>query len=176
VLAARPVAERAAAGARAEGLAQRAVGLLAEQRLWLATAESLTGGLLAAALTDVPGASRVFRGGVVAYATDLKHELLGVDADLLRRVGAVDAEVAAQLAEGARRRLAADIAVATTGVAGPDPQDAHPPGTVFIALAAADGVRTLDASVSGAEVGARAQVRRRTVEAALQALVEHLER
>lgn len=170
------MAESAAAGPRAAGLAQRAVGLLAEQRLWLATAESLTGGLLAAAVTDVPGASRVFRGGVVAYATDLKHALLGVDADLLRRVGAVDAEVAAQLAQGARRRLGADIALATTGVAGPDPQDAHPPGTVFVALAAADGARTLDASLAGAALGGRAEVRRRTVETALQALVEHLQR
>jgi nicotinamide-nucleotide amidase len=169
------VPEAVASGSLA-ALAHEVVTVLSARGCTVATAESLTGGLLAGALTSVPGASRVFRGGVVAYATDLKHELLGVDADLLRRVGAVDAEVAAQLAEGARRRLGADIAVATTGVAGPDPQDAHPPGTVFIALAAADGVRTLDASVSGAEVGGRAQVRRRTVEAALQALVEHLER
>ncbi len=120
--------------------AVRVVRLLGERGLRLATAESLTGGLLAGAVTDVPGASRVFVGGVVAYATSLKHALLGVDADLLERVGAVDPDVAAQMADGVRRRLGADVGLATTGVAGPDPQDGHAPGTVFVGVATAEAV------------------------------------
>jgi nicotinamide-nucleotide amidase len=100
----------------------------------LAIAESLTGGALAAAVVDVPGASAVLRGAVVAYATDLKHALLGVDADLLTTEGAVHPEVARQMADGVRERLAATWGLATTGVAGPDPQDGVPPGTVYVAI------------------------------------------
>lgn len=128
-----------------ERLAREVVTTLTARGLTLATAESLTGGLLAARVVDVPGASAVLRGGVVAYATDLKHRLLGVDADLLAARGAVDADVAAAMARGVRERLGADVGVATTGVAGPDPQDGHPAGTVFVAvslspaLAAGDG-------------------------------------
>jgi nicotinamide-nucleotide amidase len=77
----------------------------------------------------------VLRGGVVAYATDLKAALLGVDADLLAARGAVDPEVAAQMAVGVRRATGADVGLATTGVAGPDPQDGHPPGLVYVAVA-----------------------------------------
>ncbi|MEV0847067.1 CinA family protein [Streptomyces sp. NPDC049954] len=101
----------------------------------LAVAESLTGGLVAAEITAVSGASRAFRGSVTAYATDLKHRVLGVDAALLERNGAVDAEVAAQMAEGVRRILGADWGLATTGVAGPEPQDGKAVGTVFVAVA-----------------------------------------
>jgi nicotinamide-nucleotide amidase len=100
----------------------------------LAVAESLTGGALAAAVVDVPGASAVLRGAVVAYATDLKHALLGVDADLLAAEGAVHPEVARQMADGVRERLGATWGVATTGVAGPDPQDGVQPGTVYVAI------------------------------------------
>ncbi|HEX3005544.1 MAG TPA: nicotinamide-nucleotide amidohydrolase family protein [Angustibacter sp.] len=150
------------------------VRLLGERGLHLATAESLTGGLLAGAVTDVPGASRVFVGGVVAYATPLKHALLGVDADLLDRVGAVDPEVAAQMADGVRRRLGADVGLATTGVAGPDPQDGHAPGTVFVGVATPEAVRSVEVSLAPADVGGRAQVRAHTVHAALQALVDAL--
>jgi nicotinamide-nucleotide amidase len=107
--------------------------LVDQAQLTVAVAESLTGGLLAAALTSVPGASAVLRGGVVAYATDLKSALLGVPAELLDRRGAVDPDVAAAMAEGAARRLAATVGVSTTGVAGPDPADGQPVGTVFIA-------------------------------------------
>lgn len=130
-------------------------------RLTVATAESLTGGLVAAALVDVPGASDVVRGGVVAYATDVKAGLLGVDAGLLAEGGAVQAEVAAQLAEGATRLLGADVGVGTTGVAGPGPADGQPAGTVFVAacLAGETRVRRLTlagtrALLRGASVGA----------------------
>ncbi|WP_088285161.1 CinA family protein [Kineosporia sp. A_224] len=115
-------------------LAREVVTTLTARGLTLATAESLTGGLLAARVVDVPGASAVLRGGVVAYATDLKHLLLGVDADLLAARGAVDPDVAAAMALGVRERLGADVGVATTGVAGPDPQDGHAAGTVFVAV------------------------------------------
>ena len=116
------------------------VGILVARRLTIAVAESLTGGMLVAELISVPGASAVVRGGVVAYATPLKHTLLDVDAGLLARRGAVDAEVARQMAAGARERLAVDgvpaaIGLATTGVAGPDPQDGHPVGEVWLGLA-----------------------------------------
>lgn len=122
----------------------------------LAVAESLTGGAVCARLVSVPGASRVLRGGVVAYATDLKAALLGVDEDLLARRGAVDPQVAAQMAQGVRARLGADVGLATTGVAGPDPQDGHPPGTVHVAVATRDGVRVADLHLSGDRGAVRA--------------------
>src|SRR5689334_4106375 len=118
-----------AAGAAAAIRALRTAGRT------VATAESLTGGLVCAALTDVPGASAVVRGAVVAYATELKAQVLGVDPDLLATGGAVQAEVARQMATGVCRVLGAEIGIATTGVAGPEPQDGHPVGTVFVAVA-----------------------------------------
>lgn len=123
------------------GLAARVLELLAGQRSTLAVAESLTGGLVTATLVSVPGASAVLRGGVVSYATDLKHALLGVDQELLARVGPVDIDVAREMAEGARSRLGATYGLATTGVAGPDPQDGIPVGTVVTAVAGPAGTR-----------------------------------
>lgn len=132
----------------------------------LAIAESLTGGLLTSILVDVPGASLVVRGGIVAYQTDVKHDLLGVDAGLLNATGAVDPTVAEQMASGAAERLRADRAVATTGVAGPDPQDGHSVGEVFIAIASTAGrdVRRFEFA------GDRSQIRRRSVDAAIDML------
>jgi nicotinamide-nucleotide amidase len=137
----------------------------------VATAESLTGGLLAATIVDVPGASVVFRGGIVPYATDLKASLVGVDQDLLDAQGPVAADVAAALATGVRERCGADYGVATTGVAGPDPQDGHPPGTVYIAVAGPSGVPTVRQL---ALPGDRTAVRAGTVDAALELLLESL--
>jgi nicotinamide-nucleotide amidase len=119
-----------------EVLAAEVLELLARRGRTLAVAESLTGGLVAAALTSVPGASRVFRGSVTAYATEVKRRVLGVDGALLAERGAVDAEVARQLARGVRELLGADWGVATTGVAGPDPHDGRRPGTVHVAVSA----------------------------------------
>jgi nicotinamide-nucleotide amidase len=129
----------------------------------VATAESLTGGLVCAMLVDAPGASAVVRGGVVAYQSDLKTELLGVDADLIAREGTVHPDVAAQLAEGARRRLSATWGLGTTGVAGPGPAEGHRAGTVHVAVAGPDGVtvRRLDLT------GDRESVRRAAVRAVL---------
>lgn len=151
--------------------ARHLVGLLRRTGATLATAESLTGGLLGAAVTAVPGASRVYRGGVIAYATDLKHQLLGVDAALLQRVGAVDALVAAAMAEGVRRRLGADCGLATTGVAGPDSQDGKPPGTVWVGIVTAS--QTLSTDICAA--GERPDVRRAGVLHALRKLHAVLE-
>jgi nicotinamide-nucleotide amidase len=107
---------------------------LAGRQQTVAVAESLTGGLLAAALTSTAGASATFRGGVVAYATDLKARLVGVPESLLAEQGPVAAQVALELARGVRDRLSASWGVGVTGVAGPQPQDGKPVGTVFLAV------------------------------------------
>lgn len=133
----------------------------------LAFAESLTGGLVAATFTAVPGASDVVVGGLVAYATRLKTQLLGVDVDLLDRVGPVDPEVAIQMARGVAIRLVADIGVSCTGVAGPDPQDGHQPGTVHVGVHR-DGEPDLVRSFTF--TGDRAKVRESTVGAVIDAL------
>jgi nicotinamide-nucleotide amidase len=126
--------------AESTSVAADVLGLLARRGATLAVAESLTGGLVTSTLVAVPGASDVLRGGVVAYATELKHALLGVDSALLDRVGAVHPEVAAQMAIGVRDRLGSTWAVATTGVAGPDAQDGQAVGTVDLAVAGPVGV------------------------------------
>ncbi|MDQ1288222.1 MAG: nicotinamide-nucleotide amidase [Actinomycetota bacterium] len=149
------------------GLAARVIARLRDEGNTLAVAESLTGGLLAARLVDVPGASAVLRGGVVAYATDLKHVLLGVDDELLAAHGAVHPDVAAQMATGVRERLGATWGLATTGVAGPAPQDGRSPGTVHLGIAGPGGVRVVSLVLDGD----RATIRRLTVDAALGVLL-----
>ncbi len=136
---------------------------LARRGWTIAVAESLTGGLLAATLVSVPGASALVRGGVVAYATDLKHRLLGVDDVLLATRGAVDPEVASQMAAGVRDRLAADVGLSTTGVAGPEPQDGQEVGTVYL------GIRTPETSAVVPLLigGKRDEIRSETVRRAL---------
>lgn len=120
-------------------IAAQVLELLAGRGETLAVAESLTGGLVAAGITAVPGASRVFRGSITAYATVLKRDLLGVDGALLDEQGPVDPEVARQMARGVRTSLGAGWGVATTGVAGPGSQDGQPAGTVFTAVAGPGG-------------------------------------
>ena len=142
----------------------------------LATAESVTGGGLCAALTDVPGSSQVVLGSVVSYATVVKEHLLGVDGALLSRRGAVDAEVAEQMARGVAALLGSGWAVATTGSAGPDPaaggsaNDPVEPGTVFIAIASPDATWVEQLQFTGD----RAAIRSATVDAALRILVRTL--
>ncbi|MPZ63293.1 MAG: nicotinamide-nucleotide amidohydrolase family protein [Propionibacteriales bacterium] len=137
----------------------------------LAVAESLTGGLLAATLTRVPGASVVFRGAVVAYATDVKASLLEVRPETLDRAGAVSAECAREMAAGVRSRLGTAYGLSTTGVAGPDPQEGHPPGLVYVGLADGDGAyaERLDFT------GDRQQIRTATCVAAIGLLRRTLE-
>ncbi|HEY9440855.1 MAG TPA: CinA family protein [Streptomyces sp.] len=133
----------------------------------LAVAESLTGGLVAAELTSVPGASRSFRGSVTAYATGLKRDLLGVDGALLAERGAVDPEVAGGMARGVRQALGADWGIATTGVAGPEPQDGKPVGTVYVAVSGPRGVRKVARLRLN---GDRADIRRESVRSVLELL------
>jgi nicotinamide-nucleotide amidase len=158
------------AGQAARDLAGQVLDRLRAGRQTVAVAESLTGGLLAAALTDVPGASAAFRGGMVTYATELKAVLLGVDALMLARHGAVYPPVAVAMADGVRTRLGATYGLATTGVAGPEPADGQPVGTAHIAVSVADDtvVRTI------ALTGDRLQIRRLTVEHALGLLLGRL--
>lgn len=159
-------------GGHSEALVSRLHAMLRARRATIAVAESLTGGLLAGALTDPAGASLAFRGGVVAYATPLKSSLLDVDADLVLRLGAVHPEVAAAMARGAVARLGATYGLATTGVAGPDPQDGRAPGEVHLALAApgeGDGDVVLRSVDLG---GGRAEIRAAAVHHALALAVD----
>jgi nicotinamide-nucleotide amidase len=157
-------------GEHAHELAAQILAELAARGDTVAVAESVTGGLVAAALTDIPGASASFRGGVVTYATELKAALLGVDPVMLARHGAVYGPVAAAMAAGVRQRLGATYGVATTGVAGPEPADGQPVGAVHIAVSAEDDtvVRTI------ALAGDRHDIRRLTVEHALGLLLGRL--
>jgi nicotinamide-nucleotide amidase len=148
-------------------LADLAIQLLTASARTVAVAESLTGGLVTGALTSIAGASVVVRGGVVAYATELKAQLLGVPTDLLARQGPVDPDVAAAMADGVRRLLGATFGLATTGVAGPGPADGKPQGTVFVAVAGPTGI-----SCEGRELpGDRRRIRDETVRWALSMLV-----
>lgn len=137
----------------------------------IAVAESLTGGLLVAELIRTPGASAVVNGGVVAYSTELKHTVLGVNSGLLAAHGPVHADVAAQMAVGVRDRLAvagvpATVGLSTTGVAGPDPQDGVDVGTVFLGFAIGQDVRTSLVQLAGS----REEIRRAAVSESLRQL------
>ena len=150
----------------------RLVAELVDKKLTVSVAESLTGGLIMAALTSVAGVSRVFRGGVVAYATDTKHALLGVDAHLLETSGAVDPDVAEQMAIGVREKFDASFGLSSTGVAGPDDQDGKSPGLVFVAVSAPFGCWHRELLLEGD----RSAVRTRAGIAALELLSDVLAR
>jgi len=154
----------------ASSVAGELVGRLTASGQTVAVAESLTGGLVAAALTAIPGASVVVRGGVLAYATDLKAQVLGVDRTLLARRGAVDADVAEQMARGVRSLMGATYGLATTGVAGPDEAEGKPVGTVYVAVAGPGSARVRALSLPGD----RGEVRAHSVQAVLALLGEEL--
>lgn len=163
----------AAAADSADALAAQLVDRLVARGWTVAAAESLTGGLVSATLISVPGASACVRGGVVAYATPLKHSLLGVDAALLAAEGAVHPQVARQMADGVRVAAAVDgspaeVGIATTGVAGPSAQDGRPVGTVHVAVSTPAGTRVRSLALSGT----RAQIRAEATRAALAAAAE----
>lgn len=146
----------------------------------VATAESLTGGLLAAEIVGVPGASLAFSGGIVAYDTALKESLLGVDGARLAETGPVDAIVAEQMADGVRRTCAvdgapADLGISTTGVAGPDPdpRTGQPAGTVHIGIATAAGCRSVSLTLDGDRAAIRAATVARAVAEALAEVTAH---
>lgn len=155
--------------------AQRLLDRLGELGWTVGVAESLTGGLVVSALVAVPGASSVVRGGIVAYATELKHSLLGVDPALLEAHGAVHPRVARQMAEGVRTRLAlgaepCDVGISTTGIAGPDSPDGQPVGTVHIGIATPLGTRVSSLELRGTREEIRAETVRWAVRTALEAL------
>ncbi|MEY4981381.1 MAG: hypothetical protein RL174_719 [Actinomycetota bacterium] len=159
-------------------IAAKIIDHLREAGLFLATAESLTGGQLSAKFVDIPGASDVFMGGLVTYQTGLKSAWLGVDPELLNVRGAVDPEVARQMALGVAARAATDlkldrnkvVAIATTGVAGPTEQDGQPVGKVFIAVAIGENVRIEELALTGN----RDQIRTAASEQALQLAWEQI--
>ena len=127
-------------GVDVTSLEQTVFGLLKEKNLTIGCAESCTGGLIAKRLTDLSGVSSVFKGGIVSYTNEVKHKLLNVPQEMLDEYGAVSAPVAAAMAEGARAALGCDIALSSTGVAGPDRDDRdNEVGTMFVAIATPDG-------------------------------------
>ncbi|UJP11296.1 CinA family protein [Microbacterium sp. KUDC0406] len=149
------------------------IGALRSRGWTLGVAESLTGGAVSAELVSVPGASNALLGAVVAYATPVKHSLLGVDQVLLDAHGPVHPDVAAQMADGVRRTVLvdgrpADVGISTTGIAGPDSPDGQPVGTVHVGVATPVG-RVVRSFVFD---GDRAQVRRRSADAAIAAALE----
>lgn len=150
--------------------ADELVTLLAGEGLTLATAESLTGGQLAAVLTGVPGSSKVYGGGVVSYATSVKIDVLGVPEELVAEHGVVSGECAAAMAESVRELLGSDLGLSTTGVAGPERQEDKPVGTVFIGVASDAGTKVVPLSLSGD----RASIQRQVVDAAIAAAIDHL--
>ena len=150
--------------------AQALIRGLQAQGLTVATCESLTGGMICAALVDVPGASRVVRGGLITYQTDTKSLLAGVDAGLIEAYGVVSAEVARAMAAGARDALHADIAVSATGMASPGEIGDPPAGTVFVGLASEKGVQAVELHLTGD----RQAVRQQTVDAAIKLIGQEI--
>ena len=130
-------------------VAAEVIALLREREASVSTAESLTGGLVCAALVGIPGASNVVNGGIVAYTTETKVGVLGVPPDLINSFGTVDSHVAASMANAARRRFDSTYGLATTGVAGPDQSEGKPVGTVHLAIAGPAGTTSYQLSLDG---------------------------
>lgn len=168
-------AETTPFGTRHRTDAERLLDRLADLGWSIAVAESLTGGLVTASLVGVPGASARVRGGVVAYSIDIKHSLLGVEAQLLEAHGAVHPEVARQMAQGVRRALRGPdgdvhVGVATTGIAGPDSPDEQPVGTVHLAVSTPLGTRVESVVLQGSRDEIRIDAARSALLMALNAL------
>ena len=154
-------------------LAGRLGDVLVARGLTVATAESCTGGLVAHLLTEVPGSSRYVRGGIVAYADDVKRAQLGVPAEVLAAHGAVSAQVALAMAEGVRTMLGTDLGVGVTGVAGPDGgSDAKPVGLVYVAVAGGGAAPEVRRCLWA---GDRSENKRLSAEEALELLLAHAE-
>ena len=151
-------------------LAGQAVQQALESGQTVATAESLTAGMVSAVLADTPGASGMLQGGVVAYQNSVKDAVLHVPADLLARAGSVDPDVARAMAAGARTVLGADVGISTTGVAGPDAHDRKPVGRVYIGIATAAGTAAFEYSFTGS----RPDITAAACAAALERLLEAL--
>jgi PncC family amidohydrolase len=135
----------------------------------LSTAESLTGGMIGSLLTAVPGASAVYKGGIICYTNEIKANVLGVPTDLLETWGAVSAPVAERMALGVRKLMKTDFAVAVTGLAGPGGDEfGHSVGTVFIAVAHSDGTEVRECHFDGDRAEVRAQTCQRALEMVLK--------
>jgi PncC family amidohydrolase len=152
-------------------LGARLHGELLRRGLTVATAESLTGGAVADLVSGTPGASATYVGGIVSYATSVKQQLLGVSPATVERHGVVSARCAAEMATGVRALLGADLAVSTTGVAGPDAQEGRPVGLVYVGVAGPTGVETYEMHLSGDRGAIRAEAARRAVETLLETVV-----
>ena len=166
-----PATAEETAGARSSAMtsamASECIAVLAERDEPVATAESLTAGLISATLANVPGASAVLRGGIAAYASEVKVSVLGVDAGIVEQHGVISGECAVAMGEAARNLFGAAWAVAATGVAGPERQEGRPVGTVYVAVAGPRGVSVEELSLSGS----RQAIRDDTVAAALRLLL-----
>lgn len=136
----------------------------------VATAESLTGGQVGSEICAIPGASATYMGGIISYSSQVKATALGVNAKLLEQAGSVDARVAEQMAQGAARVCSADFAVATTGVAGPEPHDGKPVGRVYLGISGPEGAHAVEKNY----VGDRAQVRKQATEDAMKLLEQEM--
>lgn len=159
-------------GVDVSSLKEVCLNLLKEKGLTLGTAESCTGGLIAKLLTDLPGSSQVFRGGIVSYTDGVKTSVLGVPQELIDQYGAVSRQVAEAMARGAKKALGCDIALSSTGIAGPDSDDRNTPvGLVYLGLAFGD--KCIVAEYRGGKVG-RERIRRQSAQTALDLVRRHL--
>lgn len=154
-----------------EQLARSVVELAIEKKLLIATAESLTGGMLGNLLCTVAGASATFTGGVISYSNEVKQQVLGVDSALLSQKGSVDPDVAEQMAAGSARVCGADLAISTTGVAGPDSHDGKPVGRVYVGISSARGTLNISRDYEGS----RQAIREQAAYDALRMLLAELE-
>ena len=151
---------------------ERVASLLKEKGLWIATAESCTGGLIGHKLTNIPGSSEYFKGGVISYGNEVKMKLLGVKEETLKKYGAVSEQTARVMAEGVKKLMDVNIAIATTGIAGPGGgTETKPVGLVYAALAHDDGVIVKKFVFNGA----REENKESFANAALNMLLEYLE-
>jgi len=152
---------------------ERIASLLKEKKLWIATAESCTGGLIGHTLTNIPGSSEYYKGGIIAYSNEVKMKILGVKRETLESYGAVSEQTARQMAEGVKRVLETDVAIATTGIAGPGGGTKEKPvGLVYIGLATPEGVEARKFVFHGD----RLQNKESFCNAALKMLLEYLEK
>jgi nicotinamide-nucleotide amidase len=160
-------------GVDCDSLEERAYSLLSERNMTLASAESCTGGLLAKRITDIPGSSGVFLGGVVPYSNEMKEAVLGIPREIIVEHGAVSEQTARMMADGVRGLSGADFGIGITGIAGPvGGSDEKPVGLVYVALAARDG--TYCRKMMMGTYGGRDMIRARSVNTALDMLIRHL--
>lgn len=155
-------------------LCHELVQVLTARKETVAVCESLTAGLCAARIADIPGASAVLRGGFITYATELKIELAGVLRETVEEFGVVSAQCVEEMADGARTQCASTWGIALSGVAGPDSQEGHPAGTVFIGIAGPDGTHAVKAGGSEGLAGSRQAIREHAVAHACAALLGEL--